>query len=175
MAFASNYQHPALEYALERAAHRRYTRRRCESYAAAAPTPGRNGAAHSGIRDCTICEHAATFSIAGYQILGSPVTRPLDFATSVSEVADTLTWVRGRHTLKTGFGWRLGTAQRDPAAIADRIVQFNQLGRIFRKADHGRAARQPTRTGPIVLDRSADVADRSAPATRVLQFKTTGR
>jgi hypothetical protein len=48
-----------------------------------------------------------TFTFAGaYQQLGSPVNSAADFDTSVSEVADTLTWVRGRHTFKAGFDWR---------------------------------------------------------------------
>ena len=47
-----------------------------------------------------------TFLIAGYQQLGSPANTATDFSTSVLEIADTLTWVRGRHTLKMGFDWR---------------------------------------------------------------------
>jgi hypothetical protein len=48
-----------------------------------------------------------TFTFAGaYQQLGSPAGTAADFNTSVSEVADTLTWVRGRHTFKAGFDWR---------------------------------------------------------------------
>jgi hypothetical protein len=48
-----------------------------------------------------------TFTFAGaYQQLGSPVNTASDFNTSVTEVADTLAWVRGRHTLKAGFDWR---------------------------------------------------------------------
>ena len=48
-----------------------------------------------------------TFTFAGaYQQLGSPANTASDFSTSVSEVADTLTWVRGRHTFKAGFDWR---------------------------------------------------------------------
>ena len=47
-----------------------------------------------------------TFLIAGYQQLGSPPNTATDFGTSVTEVADTLTWVRGRHTVKAGFDWR---------------------------------------------------------------------
>jgi hypothetical protein len=48
-----------------------------------------------------------TFTFAGaYQQLGSPVNTASDFNTSVTEVADTLTWVRGRHTVKAGFDWR---------------------------------------------------------------------
>jgi hypothetical protein len=43
-----------------------------------------------------------TFLIAGYQQLGSPPNTATDFSTSVTEVADTVTWVNGRHTLKFG-------------------------------------------------------------------------
>jgi hypothetical protein len=48
-----------------------------------------------------------TFTFGGaYQQLGSPANTATDFNTSVTEVADTLTWVRGRHTVKAGFDWR---------------------------------------------------------------------
>jgi hypothetical protein len=47
-----------------------------------------------------------TFAIAGYQQLGSPTNTASDFNTSVSEVADSLSWVKGRHSLKMGLDWR---------------------------------------------------------------------
>ena len=47
-----------------------------------------------------------TFLIAGYQQLGSPANTATTFGTSVTEIADTLTWMRGRHTVKAGFDWR---------------------------------------------------------------------
>ena len=47
-----------------------------------------------------------TFLIGGYQQLGSPANTASNFNTSVSEVADALTWVKGRHTLKMGIDWR---------------------------------------------------------------------
>ncbi len=43
-----------------------------------------------------------TFLIAGYQQLGSPANTASDFGTSVTQVADSLTWLKGRHTLKMG-------------------------------------------------------------------------
>src|SRR5439155_7473227 len=46
------------------------------------------------------------FLIGGYQQLGSPANTASDFNTSVSEAADSLTWLKGRHTLKMGFDWR---------------------------------------------------------------------
>jgi hypothetical protein len=47
-----------------------------------------------------------TFLVGGYQQLGSPVNTASDFNTSVTEVADSLTWLKGRHILKMGFDWR---------------------------------------------------------------------
>jgi hypothetical protein len=48
-----------------------------------------------------------TFSFGGaYQQLGSPTNTASDFTTSVTEVADSLSWVKGRHSLKMGLDWR---------------------------------------------------------------------
>lgn len=47
-----------------------------------------------------------TFSIAGYQLLGSPPNTSTDFGTSVTHIVDALTWVRGRHSLKMGLDFR---------------------------------------------------------------------
>ena len=47
-----------------------------------------------------------TFLITGYQQLGSPPNTASDFGTSVTQIADTLTWLRGRHTLKMGADLR---------------------------------------------------------------------
>ena len=47
-----------------------------------------------------------TFLIGGYQQLGSPVSTASDFGTSVTQIADSLTWVKGRHTLKMGADLR---------------------------------------------------------------------
>jgi Carboxypeptidase regulatory-like domain len=47
-----------------------------------------------------------TFLVAGYQQLGSPANTASDFSTSVTQIADTLTWLRGRHTLKMGADLR---------------------------------------------------------------------
>lgn len=47
-----------------------------------------------------------TFAIAGYQQLGSPSNTASDFSTGVTELADSLTWLNGRHTVKMGLDWR---------------------------------------------------------------------
>lgn len=46
------------------------------------------------------------FAPSGYQQLGSPTTTASDFSTSVTQVADSLTWLKGRHTVKMGLDWR---------------------------------------------------------------------
>jgi hypothetical protein len=48
-----------------------------------------------------------TMLIGGYQQLGSPPNTASDFSTSVTQVADTLTWLKGRHTLKVGADIRM--------------------------------------------------------------------
>jgi len=49
-----------------------------------------------------------TFTIGAGAVtqLGSPANTATDFNTSVTEIADSLTWVKGRHSLKMGFDWR---------------------------------------------------------------------
>ena len=47
-----------------------------------------------------------TFAPNGYQQLGSPMSTASNFNTSVTEIADSLTWLKGRHTVKMGLDWR---------------------------------------------------------------------
>jgi hypothetical protein len=47
-----------------------------------------------------------TFLISGYQQLGSPPNTASEFTTGVTEVADALTWLKGRHLVKLGLDWR---------------------------------------------------------------------
>ncbi len=47
-----------------------------------------------------------TFLIAGIQQLGSPPNTATDFSTSVTQIADSLTWLKGRHTIKLGVDLR---------------------------------------------------------------------
>jgi hypothetical protein len=47
-----------------------------------------------------------TFAPSGYQQIGSPTNTASDFSTSVTQIADSVTWLKGRHTLKTGLDWR---------------------------------------------------------------------
>jgi hypothetical protein len=69
-----------------------------------------------------------TFLISGYQQLGSPPNTATDFATSVTEVADTLTWIKGRHTVKTGFDWRWSRLDVVQPPSPTGSFTFNAIG-----------------------------------------------
>jgi hypothetical protein len=47
-----------------------------------------------------------TFLISGLQQLGSPANTATGFSTSVTQIGDTVTWVRGSHTVKAGADLR---------------------------------------------------------------------
>jgi len=47
-----------------------------------------------------------TFLLSGYQQLGSPQSTASDFGTSVTQIADSLTWQKGRHAIKLGADLR---------------------------------------------------------------------
>ena len=72
-----------------------------------------------------------TFLVAGYQQLGSPPNTATDFATSVTQVADTLSWTRGRHAFKFGadLRWeRLNVVQPpSPAGVFTFSALFTDL------------------------------------------------
>jgi hypothetical protein len=127
-ALATNYQHTFSSNLLNelRVGDTRRTVRRtaaqlATSAGAALNIPGIPSTAH-------FPNTLPTFSITGYQILGSPVNTASDFNTSVTEIADTLTWVKGRHTFKTGFGWRWERLNVIQPPSPTGSFTFNQLG-----------------------------------------------
>jgi hypothetical protein len=69
-----------------------------------------------------------TFLISGYTQLGSPPNTATDFRTGVSQVADTLTWVKGRHTIRAGFDWRWERLNVIQPPSPTGAFTFNQLG-----------------------------------------------
>ena len=83
------------------------TRRRVGRTAARLPASASSSLQIPGIpATAQFPETLPTFLVAGYQQLGSPANTASDFNTSVTEVADSLTWLKGRHTVKAGFDWR---------------------------------------------------------------------
>ena len=69
-----------------------------------------------------------TFLIGGYQQLGSPPNTASNFSTSVSEIADALTWMKGRHTVKAGFDWRWERLDVIQPPSPTGSFTFNALG-----------------------------------------------
>jgi hypothetical protein len=69
-----------------------------------------------------------TFAISGYQQLGSPPNTASEFNTSVTEVADALTWLKGRHTLKMGLDWRWERLNVVQPPSPTGSFTFNALG-----------------------------------------------
>ncbi|MEO8258382.1 MAG: TonB-dependent receptor [Acidobacteriota bacterium] len=127
-AFASNYQHTfsgnllnALRIGDTRRAVGRTAARLATSAGAALSIPGIPSTAR-------FPNTLPTFMIGGYQQLGSPTNTASDFTTGVSEVADSVTWLTGRHTVKFGFDWRwerLNVVQ--PPSPTGQFM-FNALG-----------------------------------------------
>ena len=97
----------------ERAAHRRHApHRRADRGAAARRRRAPRSAFPAFPSTAQFPNTLPTFLIGGYQQLGSPTNTASDFSTSVTEVADSLTWLKGRHTLKMGLDWRWERLER---------------------------------------------------------------
>jgi hypothetical protein len=127
-ALATNYQHTFADNLLNEL-RVGDTRRTVHRTAAQLATSAGSALGIPGIpSDAQFPNTLPTFSIAGYQILGSPANTASDFNTSVSEIADTLTWVRGRHTFKTGFTWRWERLNVIQPPSPTGSFTFNQLG-----------------------------------------------
>ena len=162
----------------ERGAHRRYAAHR-RPHRGAADDDGRRGAQHPGHSvDGAVPEHAADLPhqrlpaarlAAQYRIrlqhqcFGS--RRLVDLA-------------EGPPYAEDGPRLALGAPERDPAAVADRIVHVQRdRQRPARRGQHRNAVRElPARPGAELLDRSADrPKSRSARTSRSTSSRTTGR
>ena len=104
--FASNYQHTFSTNLLNEV-RIGDTRRRVERTSAQLSGPAGATLGIPGLPgDAHFPTTMPTFAPNGYQQLGSPMNTASNFRTSVSEVADSLTWLKGRHTIKLGLDWR---------------------------------------------------------------------
>jgi Carboxypeptidase regulatory-like domain len=104
--FASNYQR-TLSSRLFNELRVGDTRRHVERSAAQLASSASSSLHLPGIpSDARFPNTLPTFLIAGYQQLGSTQSTATDFGTSVTEVADSLSWAKGRHALKFGADLR---------------------------------------------------------------------
>jgi len=105
-AFASNYQHTFSSNMLNEL-RVGDTRRTVDRSATELPGPAGSELNLPGIPSTAQFPNTLpTISIGGYQPLGSPRNTASVFNTSVTEIADALTWLKGRHTMKMGLDWR---------------------------------------------------------------------
>jgi hypothetical protein len=105
-AFASNYQHLFSSHLLNDV-RIGDTRRSVERRAVSLPSAAGAALNIPGIPSGAMFPNTLpAFAPSGYQQLGSPANTASDFSTSVTEIADSLTWLHGRHTLKMGLDWR---------------------------------------------------------------------
>ena len=111
-----------------------------------------------------------TFTIGGtaYQQLGSPANTASDFATSVTQIADTLTWQKGRHSIRMGadLRWeRLNVIQ--PPSPTGSFTFSNLFTDLPGVREHRDAVRElPPGAGAAVLDRSPGGSDSEPRAFR---------
>ncbi|HZM91951.1 MAG TPA: TonB-dependent receptor [Vicinamibacterales bacterium] len=105
-AFASNYQH-TFSGTLLNEVRVGDTRRKVDRGAAGLSSPAGSALNIPGIPvNGAFANTLPTFAPNGYQQIGSPQNTASDFGTSVTEIADSLTWLKGRHTVKMGLDWR---------------------------------------------------------------------
>jgi hypothetical protein len=105
-AFASNYQHTFSPNVLNEL-RVGDTRRAVERSAVSLPSPAGAALDIPGIPSSSqFANTMPTFAPNGYQQLGSPANTASDFSTSVTQISDALTWLKGRHTMKMGLDWR---------------------------------------------------------------------
>ena len=106
-AFAANYQHTFSDN-LSNQLRAGDTRRSVHRTAAQLAGSASASLGLPGIpSDAQFPNTLPTFRITGYQQLGSPQNTASDFGTGVTEVVDAFTWLKGRHTIKTG-AWTSG-------------------------------------------------------------------
>jgi Carboxypeptidase regulatory-like domain/TonB dependent receptor-like, beta-barrel len=105
-AFASNYQHTFSTNMLNEV-RIGDTRRSVQRSAVELSSPAGAALNIPGIpSNAQFPNTMPTFAPNSYQQLGSPNNTASDFGTSVTEVADSLTWLKGRHSMKMGLDWR---------------------------------------------------------------------
>ena len=127
-AFASNYQH-TFPGSLLNELRVGDTRRRIDRAATQVDGPVSATLGLPGIPSTAQFSNTVpTFLVAGYQQLGSAPNTASRFDTSVTQVADTLTWVTGRHTWKFGADWRWERLNVVQPPSPTGSFTFNALG-----------------------------------------------
>ena len=140
-AFASNYQHTFSTNVLNEL-RIGDTRRTVGRTAAQLSTSAGSALSIPGIPSTAKFPNTLpTFLVGGYQQLGSPPNTASDFNTGVTEVADALTWLKGRHTFKMGLDWRWERLNVVQPPSPTGSFTFNALGSDLARTSPTRARR----------------------------------
>ncbi len=177
-AFASNYQHTFSPNVLNEV-RIGDTRRAVQRSAVELPTFAGTALNIPGIpSNAQFPNTMPTFAPNGYQQLGSPTNTASDFSTSVTQIADSLTWLKGRHTMKMGLDWRWERLDVSPTPIADGTVclQHRRQRSTRRRGHRQRVCELPAGTGADLFHRPpADGYSGTRAAFRSTSSRTTGR
>lgn len=84
-----------------------FTRRKFERDAMRTGRPAGEAAGIPNLPVTSFAETLPTFDIAGYQQIGPPANGNSRFGTSVTQVVNTFSWIRGKQSLKAGVDVRL--------------------------------------------------------------------
>ncbi len=164
-AFASNYQHTFSDSLLNEV-RIGDTRRSVERTAAQLPGPAGSTLNIPGLPTSgQFANTMPTFVPNGYQQLGSPMNTQSDFNTSVTEIADSLTWLKGRHTVKMGldFRWERLNVVQPPWPTGTFNVQHRGQRSAGRHGHRQSVRELSARAGADLCDRFPGCGD---PGTR---------
>ena len=79
------------------------------------------------------------FTVTGYQQMGRPSRANTNFTTSVTEILDTFSMVRGRHTFKFGTDLRREALDILNPANPDRLLRLDHYRHEFSAGTGGNA------------------------------------
>src|SRR5215467_3253177 len=84
-----------------------YTRRGFERDSLRTGQPASQSSGIPNIPELGFSDVLPTYDVVGFQQLGPPANGNAKFTTSVTQIIDNLSWLRGRHSMKLGTDWRL--------------------------------------------------------------------
>ncbi len=105
-----------------------YTRRRVNRAALLLSAPPSESLGIPGIpTDAAFANELPTFTLSGYQQLGPPANTASYFRTDVTEIADTASYTRGRHSVKFGVDNRISRLDVIQPPSPTGLFAFNTL------------------------------------------------
>src|SRR5262249_26044940 len=72
-----------------------------------------------------------TIVTGGFESLGAPTNEPRGRVSQAYQIVDALTWVRGRHTVKTGFDYRRPLVRSFNDQFSRGRLTFNNLADLL--------------------------------------------